>query len=245
MGDDEDAARDLGAYLTGAEARQLADQLEGGLPAALVKSGLAPSRRTRAWELLNRAGLSTDRGAVVRMLRAIEGAKASSIVISPVWTAPDNFVGAGKLTSTLHEYVDKARESVVCATFNFQRSSALWESLKAAAARPDLDVRVYMDTAAADAEPARWKPSTCEVASVLYPAAVYRSIPWQGRPTRTHAKFIAIDHQYLIVMSANFSKSAELRNIELGLVVHDRAACEGVIESFRSYASLFERVLPD
>ena len=242
MSSDGDAARDLGAFLTSAEARQIADQLAGGLPTSLVKSGLAPARRTRAWELLSRAGVTTDRGVVVGILRAIEGARASSIVVSPVWTAPDNFVGAGKLTSTLHEYVDKARESVICATFNFQRSSALWDSLKAAAGRPDIDVSVYMDTAAADAEPARWKPTTAEVATELHPAAVYRSIPWQGRQTRTHAKFIAIDHQYLIVMSANFSKSAELHNIELGLVVHDRAACEGVLATFERYSSLFERV---
>lgn len=244
MSADTDVARDLGAYLTGAEAGQLADQLESGLPAAQIKSGLAPARRTRTWDLLGRAGVTTERRAVVQMLRAIEGARASSIVVSPVWTAPDNFVGAGKLTSTLHEYVDKARESVICATYNFQRSSALWESLKATAARPELDVRVYMDTGAADRDPAGWKPSTTEVASALHPAAVYRSIPWQGKQTRTHAKFIAIDHQYLIVMSANFSKSAELHNIELGLVVHDRAACEGVISTFEGYAGLFERVTP-
>lgn len=244
MAADAKAARNLGAYLTGTEARQIADQIEGGLPLSMIKSGLGSARRTHVWNLLIRAGLGDDPGSVIRVLRAIEGARGSSIVVSPVWTAPDNFVSAGKITSTLHEYVDKARESVICATYNFQRSSALWESLKAAAARPDLDVRIYMDTAAANAEPARWRPSTTEVASAMYPAAVHQSIEWQGKPVRTHAKFIAIDHQYLIVMSANFSKSAELHNIELGLVVHDRAACEGVITTFNGFADLFERVSP-
>lgn len=244
MSNESEAARALGAYLTGAEARQLADQLDGGVPAATVKSGLAPARRAHIWELLQQAGLSTSRQAVVQTLRAVEGARASSIVVSPIWTAPDNFAGAGKLTSTLHEYVDNARESVICATFNFQRSSALWRSLRSAAARPDLDVRIYMDTDAADDNPAPWKPSTAEVAHELHPAAVFRSISWRGKQVRTHAKFIAIDHQYLIVMSANFSKSAELHNIELGLVVHDKAACEGVIKAFEGYENLFERVEP-
>ena len=50
----------------------------------------------------------------------------------------------------LTHFVDGARESVICSTFNFQRSSALWIALRAAAPRSEVSVRIYMDTAAAD-----------------------------------------------------------------------------------------------
>lgn len=237
-----EGVRALASYLTGAEAKQMADQVEASLPMSTVRSSLAPSRAPHITSLIERSGLANDRPTLVSVLRAVEGARASSLVVSPVWTAPDNLVGAGRLTSTLHQYIDNARESVICATYNFQRSSALWEALKAAAGRPGLDVQVYMDRDAADENPAGWKPTTREVAATLAPAQVYRTVAWQGTTVRTHAKFIAVDHQYLIVMSANFSKSAEHHNVELGLVVHDRAACEGVLATFGGFHDLFERV---
>ena len=37
----------------------------------------------------------------------------------------------------------------------------------------------------------------------------------------SHAKFIVIDHEVLLLTSANFSFSAENRNVEFGLLVRD------------------------
>ena len=49
-----------------------------------------------------------------------------------------------------------------------------------------------------------------------------------GKPLRNHAKFVAIDHRFLIVTSANFSKSGEQHNIELGLRIDSRSLTERV-----------------
>jgi hypothetical protein len=99
------------------------------------------------------------------------------------------------LTSSIHHYVTAARESVVCSTFNFQRSSALWTALADASARPELAVRIYVDRAAADQKPADWKPTTAHVAVAMTGAVVFRTTTWSGHPMTNHAKFIAIDHQ--------------------------------------------------
>lgn len=36
---------------------------------------------------------------------------------------------------------------------------------------------------------------------------------------RNHAKFLAVDHRFLLISSANFSWSAEHGNVELGVLV--------------------------
>ena len=77
-----------------------------------------------AWRLGKRRG-----GQTIAVLRAVEGAHAGSGSVGTVWTVPDNLVQHGLLTASIHHFVDRARESVICSTFNFQRSSALWIAL--------------------------------------------------------------------------------------------------------------------
>jgi phosphatidylserine/phosphatidylglycerophosphate/cardiolipin synthase-like enzyme len=62
---------------------------------------------------------------------------------------------------------------------------------------------------------------------------------------RNHAKFLAIDHRFLLVTSANFSWSAEYGNVELG-VLADNVNLVQVIESQmrRVEESLYEKVEP-
>jgi hypothetical protein len=229
MTGDPDACRDLAAYLTGTEAKQLADRLAAGQPLAMATRVVAQTRRNAVRGLLDSAGLADGPvGLTVSVLRAVEGAHSHVRSLSPVWTAPGNLAQHGKLTASLHHYVDRARESVICSTFNFQRSSALWAALSAAAARPEVNVRLYLDTAAADHQPAAWKPTTAEVAQTMRGATVLRTAEHAGQLARNHAKFVAVDHQYLIVTSANFSRSAERLNVELGLVIHDAIVTQAV-----------------
>ncbi len=66
--------------------------------------------------------------------------------------------------------------------------------------------------------------------------------PKQQSPSN-HARFVAVDHQYLIVTSANFSKSAERHNVELGLVITDpivTQAVEGQLAALER--AVYERV---
>ncbi len=54
---------------------------------------------------------------------------------------------------------------------------------------------------------------------------------------RNHAKFVSIDHRFLVVTSANMSKSAERLNVELGLVIDDVVVAQGVERQMASFES--------
>ena len=57
----------------------------------------------------------------------------------------------------------------------------------------------------------------------------------------SHAKFIVVDHEVLLLTSANFSFSAENRNIEFGLLVRDSALAKSVESTMTSkHGTLYE-----
>ncbi len=250
---DPDVCRELAAYVTAAEAKEVANRLVAGQPASMALAGMPPPRRARMRSLCGRAGLAiSGNSPLVAVLRAIEGAHQVQGSVETLWTAPGNLAQHGQLTSSLHVLVDRARESVVCSTFNIQRSSALWVALAAAAKRPDVAVRLYLDTAAADRRPGvgsvgrpkggpvGGSPTTAEVAAELAGATVLRTRR-NGRggssTVRNHAKFVSIDHRFLVVTSANMSKSAERLNVELGLVIDDVVVAQGVERQMASFES--------
>jgi PLD-like domain len=241
---DPGPAWQLGQFLTGTEARELADHLADGdtFTAALrvIASGRRPEARVLL-ERLNPQALSWD--PVITALRAIAGARSAPTAIDPLWTMPGHLARHGRLTSSVSYLVRSARYSVVCSTFNFQRSSALWAALHDAAKRPEVTVRVYLDTAAADLSPRPGSPSTEEVAANLRGATVLRTRRFDGRQVRNHAKFLAIDHRFLLVISANFSWSAENANIELGVLVDNQNLTESVEQGMREVEDhLFDRI---
>ena len=178
------------------------------------------------------------------MLRAIEGARSALTTIDPLWTMPGHLAQHGRLTHSVTYLVDSARHSVICSTFNFQRSSGLWQALRQAAQRPEISMKVYIDTRAADSERQRgWSPTTDEVAAHLKPAIVLRTKSFDGRQIRNHSKFICVDHRFLLVTSANFSWSAENGNLEFGVLIDNRNLAESVERELRDAEDLlFERV---
>lgn len=233
-----DLARGLGRV----EALTLAERIERGDSRAQVVRAAAAPRRAAVRALLE-GEPPPERAALATALRCVAAAKDDRPSVDLLWTAPGGLAGQGGLTSSLRHLVDSASQSVVCATYNFQRTSAQWEALRAAAARPDLSVRVYLDQAAADANPRPWSPTTQQVADELAGATVLRSRPWRGGRTRTHAKFFVVDSRVLVVTSANFSVSAEQHNVELGIRVDDPLAAAAVVRQMRDLeADLYEVV---
>jgi len=231
----------LGQFLTGTEAKQIADRLGDGDTLTAALRVVAPGRRAETRTLL--AAVSHD--ALIGHLRAIEGARAARTTVDPLWTMPGHLARNGRLTSSVPRLVEGARHSVVCSTFNFQRSSSLWTALGTAARRPEIALRVYMDLAAADRQPRPSSPTTDEVAAHLRPGVVLRTVTFDGRPVRNHSKFISIDHRFLLVTSANFSWSAENVNLELGLLIDNGNLAEAVERQLRNVeGDLFERVRP-
>jgi phosphatidylserine/phosphatidylglycerophosphate/cardiolipin synthase-like enzyme len=237
-----DAARRLGQLLTGSEARDLADRLADGDTLSLALKAIAVSRRRPARRLIEACGTAEHR---VTLLRALEGARSTINAIDPIWTMPGHLAQGGPLTSRVAHLVDNARFSVTCSTFNFQRSSSLWGALHRAAHRPGVTVRIYVDRQAADLKPQAWCPTTSQVANHMHPGAVLRTKDFDGTAARNHAKFVTIDHRFLLVTSANFSWSAEHGNVELGVLLDHPNLAEAVEDELhRVEDALYERVLP-
>ena len=245
MSDHHPAAR-LGRLLTGTEAGKLAARFEDGATLSQALQGIAGSRRADVRAALDAARVTPANLAVaVPVLRAIQGANSRSTQVSPVWTLPGHLADYGGLTSSVKDLVTSARVSVTCSTFNFQKSSALWDALAEVAGRGTVDVRVYMDADAADNPSLVSTPTSTQVAAQLAGARVFRTRKFNDKQVRNHAKFVAVDHQFLIVTSANFSWSAEQNNVELGLRVDSRPLTEMVEQQLLdAEASVYELVSP-
>ncbi|WP_370895028.1 DISARM system phospholipase D-like protein DrmC [Janibacter sp. GXQ6167] len=224
----------LGEFLTASEAEALAVQFASGQHVVKALSVVNAARRGEAKQLLADAGLSHEQGdRAAGVLRAISGAKSLNRDLTPVWTMPGNEAKIGHLTGQFHRLVQAARQSVVCATYNFEQTSQMWKVLKEASEQPGVIVTVYVDGDKAD---------SVEVKAQLPKATVYQSgdLP-SGRRVVSHAKFIVIDHEVLLLTSANFSFSAENRNVEFGLLVRDSALAESVESTMASkHGSLYE-----
>ena len=258
---EDDPAAALGRFLTGTEAGQVASRLTAGETLTMALRVVAPGRRPHARDLLAaiESSLAEDApgdrlGAALPVLRAIEGARSEPTAISPIWTMPGHLAQSGPLTSSVVHLVGHARQSVTCSTFNFQRSSALWTALAAASRHHGITVRVYLDAAAAGRELAGGAvhrtgavrtPTPEEVAAHLRPAVVLQSRPFDGAAVRNHAKFVVVDHRFLLVTSANFSWSAENGNIEFGVLHDNRNLAESVEREMRQAEdAVFEIVQP-
>jgi phosphatidylserine/phosphatidylglycerophosphate/cardiolipin synthase-like enzyme len=226
----------LGEYLTAGEAEGLAALLEAGEHTVHALTWVSPTRRDHAAELMKRAGLGHEQPALsVAVLRAIAGAKSVHRELVPVWTMPGNEATVGHLTSEFHRIVTGARISVTCATYNFSPNSNMWQALRTASQQPGVTVIVYVD---AD------KGNPAGVKAQLPRATVYRSAQWpDGQPIVSHTKFIVVDHQIVLLTSANFSYNAENRNIEFGLSIRDNGLAASIETTMASkHGTLYEVV---
>jgi len=184
--------------------------------------------------MLAEAELGHENGErAASVLHAIAGAKSVNRDLTPVWTMPGNEAKIGHLTGEFHRLVQAARQSVVCATYNFEQTSQMWNVLKEASEQPGVVVTVYVDGDKADAS---------KVKAQLPKATIYQSaeLP-NGKRVVSHAKFVIIDHEVLLLTSANFSFSAENRNVEFGLLARDSALAESVESTMANkHGTLYE-----
>lgn len=233
---DSDGVTELGSFVTATEARGLAAILASGQHVSKALHEISPGRRDEVRELMNRSGLShTNADLSVSVLRAISGAKATQLALTPVWTMPGHEAAIGYLTSQFHSLVAGARQSVTCATYNFETTSQMWTVLREASEEPGVVVTVYVDGDKADGT---------KVKQQMPKATVFRSasLP-NGTQVVSHAKFVIIDHSVMLLTSANFSYSAENRNVEFGVLINDPGLAESVEHTMASkHGVLYERV---
>ncbi len=240
MPDDAAAASELGRLLTATEATELTERLADNDTLTAALQAIAPGRRPQVRALLEAIGLPAP---ALSVLHAIRGARSVRSGIDLLWTMPGHLAQSGPLTASVPYLVDNARTSITCSTFNFQRSSGMWEALQRAATRPEIEMRIYVDTQAADLEPKPWSPTTAEIAKHLQPGTILRTKLFDGNYVRNHAKFLAIDHRFLLVTSANLSWSAEHGNVEFGVLIDNPNIAEAVERELQDTEPLlYERV---
>jgi phosphatidylserine/phosphatidylglycerophosphate/cardiolipin synthase-like enzyme len=81
------------------------------------------------------------------------------------------------------------------------------------------------------------------LAAHLHPAVVLPTKSFDGGYGRNHAKFLAVDHRFLLVTSANFSWSAEQGNVEFGVLLDNPNLTEAVECELRDVEeALYKRV---
>jgi hypothetical protein len=237
------AARALAAYLTGTEGKGIADRLEAGESLTAALSALPKARQPAVKKLLVSGGLLDRRAQLVLICRSIEGARSTVTRVDPLWTMPGHLAQTGPLTSSVPQLIAKARVAITCSTFNFQESSALWTSLRTAAQQLRSGVKVYVDTRAAESKGEWVSPSPADIATHLRPGQVFQTRVINGKAVRNHAKYLIVDHRFVLVTSANFSRSAEFDNIEFGVRIDAPNLAEAVERELSLVEStLFERV---
>lgn len=223
----DDPLKRLGEYFTATEAESVAVLLAAGEHTTHALASVSPARREKAAKLLTAAGIGHGLPELsVAVLRGIAGAKSALRDLVPVWTMPGNEATTGHLTNQFHNVVAAARTSVTCATYNFSPTSNMWDALEAASEEPGVVVCVYVDAAKGD---------PAGVKARLPQATVYRSasLP-DGKPIVSHAKFIVVDQEIVLLTSANFSYSAENRNIEFGLLIRDSGLAASIESTMAS-----------
>ena len=223
----DDPLKQLGEYLTATEAESLAVLIDAGEHTTHALASVSHARRDRVANLLNSAGIGHTEPAIsVAVLRGIAGAKSAHRDLTPVWTMPGNEATTGHLTNQFHDVVAAARISVTCATYNFSSTSSMWDALQKASEEPEVVVCVYVDAGKGD-------PGG--VKARLPRATVYRSanLP-NGQSIVSHTKFIVVDHEVVLLTSANFSYNAENRNIEFGLLIRDSGLAASIESTMAS-----------
>jgi phosphatidylserine/phosphatidylglycerophosphate/cardiolipin synthase-like enzyme len=154
-----------------------------------------------------------------------------------VWTGPP----APNLTTrdtgvVVRELFSTAQRDVLIAWFAIYQGEALFQILAERMDRiPDLRVRMFLNIARG------WNDTTESSEIVRRYAADFKTKHWSGKRlpeiyydpralskdtkqrANLHAKSIVIDGHTSFVSSANFTEAAQLRNIELGVVVRSEA----------------------
>ena len=248
---DEDAVTALAAELSAREAGMFARALGSGRTLTQALGAVDAGRRRVLRPLMEVAGVgSRIRETSVLVLRTIEAARERERETTPVWTMPERARGAGlsgNVTAALGRLVEGAYHSVTISTYNLAPSSGLWAAMTKVSSRPEVSVRLYMDADVADhgLGPQPHVLSTLQAARRLERAVVLRpAVDDKGWRVRNHAKFLVVDHQILVVTSANLSLSAEERNVELGLRIDDPLLARAVEDQMRALedVGIYERV---
>lgn len=204
-------------------------------------------------EAFVRDGMSP--GQVARVIRAVIGERdvntshRSSVEL--VWTGPEGASSTSRDTGVVvRELFMTAKRTILIAGFAVHRGREIFKELAdRMGAEPALEVTMFLNI------PRALRDTTRAAQLVGRFAREFRLQHWAGtripaifydpralaidekqRPS-LHAKCIVVDSTTALVTSANFTEAAQLRNIEVGALVHDEEFSRSLVGQFQQLVS--------
>ena len=232
-------------------------RLEGALDTGMISTSSSPvtvrsalGLRDGAEDLLadlnalERTGVSGR--AAAAWLRAVEQAHARSPSPDLVWSGPEvPGLHARDTRRVYEELLGSARRSVWASTYVYFDGPRAFATLAGQMdAIPELQVTLLMniqrrrgDTTAADQLVRRFADRfwTTDWPGEARPRVFYdpRSLELDGPACVLHAKAVVADGEAVFMTSANLTDAALDRNIELGVLIRDRALAASVTSHFQ------------
>ncbi|MEQ8763220.1 MAG: DISARM system phospholipase D-like protein DrmC [Planctomycetota bacterium] len=183
------------------------------------------------------------RGAAA-WIRAVEKARSRTPMPDLVWTGPEvPGVHARDTYQVFEELLGSAEHSIWASTYLYFDAPKAFQTLaRRMDERPELKVTLFLnirrhknDTSTPDEIVRRFKDRFWnEWPGTRRPRVFYdpRSLAPDGETSVLHAKAIVADERWVFITSANFTEAAQKRNIELGVLLEDRALAVSTIEQF-------------
>jgi phosphatidylserine/phosphatidylglycerophosphate/cardiolipin synthase-like enzyme len=194
---------------------------------------------------LERLGISGS--AAAAWIRTLDRVTARTPRPDFVWSGPEVMGLHARHTRRVYEeLLGSAERTVLASTYAFFDGPRAFDVLsRRMDSRPGLGVTLLLniqrkkgDTTAADQLVRRFADRFWRVdwPGVSRPAVYYdpRAIDLDGPSGVLHAKAVVVDSEAVFVTSANLTEAALDRNIEVGLLVRDRALAASIASHFRA-----------
>lgn len=233
--------------------RRLVDALMSGsltVPCSAIAIRSVTGQNDHAEQLVGAlsalSGMGLSSGACAAWIRTVDESLSRMPRPDFVWSGPEvPGVHARETRRVVEEMLSSAERSVWACTYAFFDGPKAFDRLaRRMDEKEDLEVHLLLniqrkrgDTSVAEDVVRRfaddfWKT---DWPGARRPSIFYdpRAIELRGVAGVLHAKAIVVDDESVFITSANFTEAALDRNIEMGLLMRDRAMALTVISHFR------------
>lgn len=198
-------------------------------------------------------GLKLDHLAMILDAVATDRARRPELrdPVDLVWTGPEASGIANRDTGVVvRELFANANEYVLLAGFAVYQGREVFRPLAERMTQfPALSVRLFLDVQR------RYRDTTKDSELVREFAHRFKTVDWPGsrlpevyydprslemdnaKRSSLHAKCIVIDRKVAFVSSANFTEAAQVRNIEVGALIHSERFAVRLTEHFEALAA--------
>jgi phosphatidylserine/phosphatidylglycerophosphate/cardiolipin synthase-like enzyme len=230
--DDLESIVEIGSTLPVADVDKLVVAATAGVHMVRMLRADSAGGLYRACSLILRIATATP---LMEISGALQGASRVSRHhhgrIDLVWTGPDVPGSVSRLTSSVvADLVDQATSEIVLVSYAMQSERNLASAL-GRAVRRGVSVQLLYERTEDNPNFKTWTHRPFQEIHV-------RRLAWPSANRSTsasmHAKALIVDRQISLIGSANITDTAMLNNIELGVIVRDRAVASEIVESLES-----------